>query len=69
MIEIATDLFASVPCATLPSMPILTSLIWESRLDGYFKTTGFPRSLFIGEDGRVYGTWIMGNDYRVKSTY
>ncbi|WP_148425096.1 hypothetical protein [Komagataeibacter europaeus] len=23
----------------------------------------------MGEDGRVVGTWIMGNDYRVKSTY
>jgi hypothetical protein len=24
---------------------------------------------FISEDGRVVGTWIMGNDYRVKSGY
>jgi hypothetical protein len=33
------------------------------------RETGFPRSLFMSEDGRVVGTWIMGNNYRVKSTY
>ena len=42
---------------------------WEQRIDNYGRATGFPRSLFIGEDGRVVGTWIMGNDYRVKSGY
>lgn len=42
---------------------------WEGRIDSYVRQTGFPRSLFIGEDGRVVGTWIMGNDYRVKSAY
>jgi hypothetical protein len=25
--------------------------------------------LFLSPDGRVVGTWIMGNDYRVKSSY
>lgn len=45
------------------------SLTWEERISNYTKTTGFPRCLYIGEDGRVVGTWIMGNDYRVKSTY
>jgi hypothetical protein len=39
------------------------------RIRSYHKTTGFPESLFIGGDGRIVGTWIMGNDYRVKSTY
>jgi hypothetical protein len=29
--------------------------------------TKFPRSLFVAEDGRIVGTWIMGNDYRVRS--
>ena len=29
----------------------------------------FRGSLFIADDGRVVGTWIMGNDYRVKSGY
>lgn len=32
-------------------------------------STGFPESLFIAGDGRIVGTWIMGNDYRVKSSY
>lgn len=42
---------------------------WQDRIDNYCQITKFPRSLFIGEDGRVVGTWIMGNDYRVKSNY
>ncbi|NVN11535.1 hypothetical protein [Nguyenibacter vanlangensis] len=50
-------------------MPPLTALTWEERIDHYTRTTGFPRNIFMGEDGRVVGTWIMGNDYRVKSTY
>jgi hypothetical protein len=41
----------------------------SARIRSYHKTTGFPESLFIGGDGRIVGTWIMGNDYRVKSTY
>lgn len=42
---------------------------WEERLANYCKETGFPNALFRGEDKRIVGTWIMGNDYRVKSTY
>jgi hypothetical protein len=42
---------------------------WQERIDNYVRQTGFPRSLFIAGDGRVVGTWIMGNDYRVKSAY
>jgi len=42
---------------------------WDDRIKHYGKKTGFPRSLFVAEDGRVVGTWIMGNDYRVKSAY
>ena len=42
---------------------------WERRIENYVRETGFPKSLFISEDGRVVGTWIMGNDYRVKSAY
>jgi hypothetical protein len=42
---------------------------WEDRIANYVRATGFPRSLFLSEDGRVVGTWIMGNDYRVKSEY
>jgi hypothetical protein len=42
---------------------------WGDRIDNYVRVTGFPRSLFCAEDGRIVGTWIMGNDYRVKSEY
>lgn len=42
---------------------------WSDRIASYDKTTGFPRSLFAAADGRIVGTWIMGNDYRVKSSY
>ena len=44
-------------------------MTWEERIANYVKVTGFPRSLFVSEDGRAVGTWIMGNNYRVKSTY
>jgi len=50
-------------------MPSRISLTWDERIDYYTRSTGFPRNLFMGEDGRIVGTWIMGNDYRVKSTY
>ena len=42
---------------------------WQDRIDNYARETSFPKCLFVGEDGRVVGTWIMGNDYRVKSGY
>ena len=42
---------------------------WEARIANYVRETRFPRSLFVAEDGRVVSTWIMGNDYRVKSSY
>lgn len=42
---------------------------WEDRINNYGRETGFPKCLFVGPDGRVVGTWIMGNDYRVKSEY
>ena len=42
---------------------------WSERIAHYSRATGFPGSLFLAEDGRVVGTWIMGNDYRVKSGY
>lgn len=44
-------------------------LTWQDRLDAYQKATGFPQGLFVGGDGRVVGTWIMGNDYRVRTGY
>lgn len=39
------------------------------RLENYYKTLDFPKSVFIGEDDRLYGTWVMGNNYQVKSEY
>lgn len=41
----------------------------KDRISNYHRETGFPESLFLGGDGRIVGTWIMGNDYRVKSEY
>ena len=41
----------------------------SERVDNYVKVTGFPRSVFLSEDGRLVGTWIMGNAYGVKSGY
>jgi len=42
---------------------------WQRRIENYVRVTGFPLSLFVAGDGRVVGTWIMGNDYRVKTGY
>jgi hypothetical protein len=42
---------------------------WPDRIQNYVNETKFPNALFQSEDGRVVGTWVMGNDYRVKSTY
>jgi hypothetical protein len=44
-------------------------MTWDDRISNYERMTGFPRSMFVADDGRVVGTWIMGNDYRVKSEY
>lgn len=41
----------------------------QQRIDNYVRETGYPRSLFVGEDGRIVGTWIMGNAYGVPSGY
>lgn len=41
----------------------------QDRIDNYIKETKYPRSLFISEDNRIVGAWIMGNNYQVKSTY
>jgi hypothetical protein len=44
-------------------------LVLPDRIASYQEKSGFPGSLFISEDGRMVGTWVMGNNYRVKSTY
>jgi hypothetical protein len=41
----------------------------QERIDNYCLETGYPRSLFVGGDGRIVGTWIMGQNYTVKSEY
>ena len=41
----------------------------EERINNYVKETKYPRSIFISEDNRIVGTWIMGNAYGVKSGY
>ena len=47
----------------------IISIDLQSRIDNYVRETRFPRSLFISEDSRIVGTWIMGNDYRVQTGY
>ena len=42
---------------------------WHDRIDNYAKVSGFPRCIAIDDDGRVFGIWNMGNDYRVRSGY
>lgn len=41
----------------------------QDRINNYCQQTGYPRNIFLGEDGRIVGTWIMGNNYTVKSGY
>jgi len=45
------------------------NLTLAERIESYVAQTGFPKSIFISEDGRIVGTWIMGNAYGVKSGY
>lgn len=47
----------------------MSALTLEQRVEHYVQKTGFPRSLFVSEDGRLVGTWIMGNNYTVRSAY
>src|SRR4051812_40517752 len=60
---------STVGLAPNPSRPAPRPWNWQERINNYALETGFPLSLFISEDGRAVGTWIMGNDYRVKSSY
>lgn len=41
----------------------------QERINAYVQLTKYPRSLFVGEDGRIVGTWVMGQNYTVKSGY
>jgi len=44
-------------------------LTWQDRINNYKQATGYPEALFVAEDGRVVGTWIMGQNYTVKSAF
>lgn len=44
-------------------------LTWPERIRHYAVVTGFPTSLSIGDDGRVFGIWVMGNNYQVATQY
>lgn len=48
---------------------VVSSMTWPDRIECYDQITGYPHSLFVAGDGRVVGTWIMGQNYRVKSSY
>jgi hypothetical protein len=39
------------------------------RVNNYCTETGFPKTIFVGEDNRISGIWIIGNNYTVKSKY
>lgn len=41
----------------------------QQRIESYVNLTGYPRSLFISDDNRIVGTWLMGQNYRVASGY
>lgn len=57
-----------IPC-TISKVVKIVYMTNEERIQNYCRVTKFPRSLFESEDGRIVGTWIMGNDYRVKSGF
>jgi len=42
---------------------------WKERIANYVRATKYPESLFLSGDGRVVGTWIMGQNYTVKSQF
>ena len=41
----------------------------QERIDNYAQETGYPQGLYLGEDGRILGIWIMGNSYVVNTSY
>lgn len=49
----------------LTSLP----LNWQERIESYKWETRYPQSMMVAEDGRVVGTWILGNNYKVASGF
>lgn len=45
------------------------ALTWQDRIDHYGRATPFPVCMAMGADGRAFGIWNMGQDYRVASGY
>lgn len=39
----------------------------QERIESYVERTDYPRSLFVSDDQRIVGTWIMGQNYKVAS--
>lgn len=39
------------------------------RIAAYRAAIDLPASLALGDDGRLFGVWVMGNNYRVASGY
>jgi hypothetical protein len=42
-------------------------LNWEERIEAYRAQSKFPVAMAMGEDGVVFGVWVMGNSYKVAS--
>lgn len=42
----------------------------QERIESYCRETKMPESIFVSEpDGRIVGTWVMGQNYTVRSQY
>ena len=41
----------------------------KDRIANYCRETGYPESVYLDDTNRIVGTWIMGNNYHVKSGY
>ena len=39
----------------------------HDRIKSYNELMPYPKSLFVGGDGRINGVWIMGNNYHATS--
>jgi hypothetical protein len=42
---------------------------WDQRIANYVRETGFPKSLFVAADGRIVGTWIMGEEQEYRAVF
>lgn len=42
---------------------------WPQRIENYERATNLPKSLFVGGNGQIVGTWVMGNSYGKEGDY